>query len=712
MSGRRRKTLSPTLFPFLAVLVCTLGTLILLLALVAQNTSDAAQQIAETAAQERTHVPGQLTVGDVELLVEEEEFRLGELISFREAQTGDLEDRRNQLAHVEDHMRRIRQRLKQIGEAMEQAMSDDPPSAATAEELKSLNEQLVQEQLVVKKLREEIKTAKPRFVIVPHQGPNGTERRPIYLECTAKGVTIWPEGVAITRTQLEQTSRHANPLDDALRAARYHAMQQYGDAIPPYPMLLVRPEGVDSYYAARAAMLDWDDQFGYELVPSDVNLAYPNPDPAMRERMEYAINQALDRMTQQSIARSIRGSGSRSPAGPGGTGGNFDRQTSASGAGQSPAPSGPAAVAESPYGGAGSVGSHTVQPPEPVKPVPRLSVSQMDRQGRQSGFRDHRMFPTRTYGRSGGGEPSPITSEAAKRRLERQLQDSASSFVEVDSDRDLNQAAMTAVDQIATGTNSGSTNSGSPDQTQPRPNTHDANALGFQNPSSGGADSQSAMLAQGNADSGGRQRTSGKASAQTDDNPAGIGPMAGGPTGMNRLDQPKVSQRMKAGQPADGQALNAASQKPASSEQAKSRKPGSLVQRNGADWALPSSVVLARGNEIVRSVRLQVHADRFILLPDAGMRQSETFLIEPDGVNLATLQLATSVRDRIERWGAAAPGARWSPRLKVDVMPGAELRYDQWSRLMTGSGLPIQRTGDAQDGGYTQAENNPRGERK
>lgn len=70
MSGRRRKTLSPTLFPFLAVLVCTLGTLILLLALVAQNTSDAAQQIAETAAQEPTHVPGQLTVGDVELLVE------------------------------------------------------------------------------------------------------------------------------------------------------------------------------------------------------------------------------------------------------------------------------------------------------------------------------------------------------------------------------------------------------------------------------------------------------------------------------------------------------------------------------------------------------------------------------------------------------------------------------------------------------------------
>jgi len=46
MSRRRGKTLAPSLFPFLAVLVCTLGTLILLLALVAQNATDAAEQQA------------------------------------------------------------------------------------------------------------------------------------------------------------------------------------------------------------------------------------------------------------------------------------------------------------------------------------------------------------------------------------------------------------------------------------------------------------------------------------------------------------------------------------------------------------------------------------------------------------------------------------------------------------------------------------------
>ena len=82
-------------------------------------------------------------------------------------------------------------------------MGDEPAPSATVEELEKLKQEISEEGLVVKKLREEIETAKPRFVIVPHQGPNGTTRRPIYLECTSKGVTIWPEGVVITSWQLE-----------------------------------------------------------------------------------------------------------------------------------------------------------------------------------------------------------------------------------------------------------------------------------------------------------------------------------------------------------------------------------------------------------------------------------------------------------------------------------------------------------------------------
>ncbi|MCA9140204.1 MAG: hypothetical protein KDB00_25710 [Planctomycetales bacterium] len=686
MSGRRREKLSPTLFPFLAVLVCTLGTLILLLALVAQNTSDAAQQIADakaasTAAKvEAEDGPEQLTVGDVQLLVEEEEFRLTELVSFREAQTGDLEDRRNQLAHVEDHMRRIRERLQQISDAMEQAAEEHPTPATTDDELASLKTQLVQAESVVKKLRDEIKTAKPRFVIVPHQGPNGTDRRPIYLECTAKGVTIWPEGVAITQWQLEHSSSSANPLDDALRAARYYAMQEYGDKIPPYPMLLVRPDGVETYYAARSAMLDWDDQFGYELVPTDVSLAYPTPDPVMKQRMEYAINQAVNRVTQQSIARSVIGPGSRYPglpSDPGAPGGYADRPTG--GEGNGAGDSGNIYEGESGAGQGGTAVNRIAEASSPAVPqkFPRLSVSQMDQQGRRSGFRDHRMFPTPIYG-SGGGQTA-VTAEDAKRRLERQLEDSASTFSSVDAERALDQAATTAVDEIAGG--SGESN----DQT-------DGGSMWLNSAPGGTGNSESEMMADGNSDAGGGQRINSSATGSS--TPSGFGSQGGGMTGIQQNQQP-VSQQMQSQQQAssaDGKNVASSSnlaQQPSSNSQ---RVPESLVQRTGVDWALPSSIALGQGNEIVRSIRIQVHMDRLVVLPSAGARISETFSVAEAGVNMATLQMATAVRNRIERWGAAAPGARWSPRLMVDVMPGAEKRFMELERLMTGSGLPIQRS--------------------
>ena len=49
----------------------------------------------------------------------------------------------------------------------------------------------------------------------------------------------------------------------------------------PYPIMLVRPEGIAAYYAARAALDSWGSDFGYELVGSDWELKYPQPDPQL-----------------------------------------------------------------------------------------------------------------------------------------------------------------------------------------------------------------------------------------------------------------------------------------------------------------------------------------------------------------------------------------------------------------------------------------------
>ncbi len=131
--------------------------------------------------------------------------------------------------------------------------------------------------------------------MVPYEGPNQTHRRPIYLECRADAVVLQPEGIELTEADFEGPLGPGNPLAAALRAAREYMLAQRDfdpQAGEPYPMLLVRPEGISAYYAARAAMKSWGGDFGYELVGDDWKLAYPPPDPRLADVVRQAIASA------------------------------------------------------------------------------------------------------------------------------------------------------------------------------------------------------------------------------------------------------------------------------------------------------------------------------------------------------------------------------------------------------------------------------------
>jgi hypothetical protein len=115
-----------------------------------------------------------------------------------------------------------------------------------------------------------------------------------------------------------------------------------------------------------------------------------------------------------------------------------------------------------------------------------------------------------------------------------------------------------------------------------------------------------------------------------------------------------------------------------------------LVRREGTNWALPRNVATANGNAIVRTIRVQCYPDRFVLLPSRGEGRVEMFGLSDGDINRATLRLATAVRDRIERWGAALPGGRWQPRLDVEIMRHGEQRFHQLRILMSGSGVEVE----------------------
>ncbi len=225
MSGRRRQALSPSLFPFLAVLVCTLGTLILLLALVAENATDAAEQSAkakrqaaiESAKEPKRPALPRLNADVVASMIEEEQFRVEQLVAFRDKQTADVEQRRDQLTHLEDHITRLREKLKRLSDEVDLATGEAPTNIIDQNAIVELNKEIDEQQKTIAGLRATAKNKTPRVVIVPHKGPNGTDRRPIYIECTEQGVTVWPEGAQITTLQLSDAVASANPLDAALR---------------------------------------------------------------------------------------------------------------------------------------------------------------------------------------------------------------------------------------------------------------------------------------------------------------------------------------------------------------------------------------------------------------------------------------------------------------------------------------------------------------
>ena len=152
------------------------------------------------------------------------------------------------------------------------------------------------------------------YAIVPYEGPNQTRRQPIYLECRADAVILQPEGIRLTESDFEGPLGPGNPLAVALRAAREHLLArrdfdpQVGE---PYPLLLVRPEGINAYYAARAAMKSWGFDFGYELIDDGWKLAYPPPDPRLAEVLRQVI--ATARVNQaRLVAAAPREYGSRS----------------------------------------------------------------------------------------------------------------------------------------------------------------------------------------------------------------------------------------------------------------------------------------------------------------------------------------------------------------------------------------------------------------
>lgn len=631
MSRRGRKTLSPSLFPFLAVLVCTLGTLILLLALVAQNATGAAEQnarekqVAQAKLEAAEAAPKQrrLLATSVDELIEEEKFRVAQLVAFRDQQTAEMGERRDTMTHLDDHIERLREELQRLSDEVDRAMDETQEPEADEETLIKIRAKITAEEEQIAKLKSEIGSASPRVVIVPHKGPNGTARRPIYLECTSDGLFIRPEGTRVTIPQLENSTRSANPLDAALRVVRMHAMRTYGDTSPPYPLLVVRPDGIETYGAARKAMRDWDDQFGYELVPDGIELAYSQPDDNLRERIETAVRETS--LRQRALMANSIGGGNGSGSGLVRGGANGGRAT----------------------------GSN--------ERFPTLSAAALDRAGRTNGFRSHEGDYTLP-----GANYADQQSQSSSRRRRNGTSYSASNAAgtgagtppsDLPIDQWEDEMRVAARELRGADGNTGEVTEMLSGESASQSNS---TGKGDQPPSTDQASNDRQSSSDGRASTAGGSRSTGSQSSPSPQQQAG----------------PNSSSNQSNSEAASQTAMDVSPKR-------------EMVRRRGADWALPDHMAGRSGNSIVRTIRVECFEDRFVLLPPGQGGATQMFGFSDNNIDRASLELATAVRDRIDQWGAALPGGKWQPTLDVQVAPGGVTRFYQLQKLMQDSGIEV-----------------------
>jgi hypothetical protein len=291
---RPRAKLEVSTFPFLAVLLCVMGSLLLLLFIMDRRAKIAARyRVSEElhARKERTKAEEDARQVEWEkakqalhqtLLAQQDEL---DAASKGVAQNLD-EACKNmtlvQARHVglERNIKAEADRIGAIQFDIERRNADLKDAAKketmTKAELIEAARELAELEQAFRHLKSLKTQEQQTYSVVPYRGKRGDARPPIYIECVRDGVIFHPEQKTLTDLYFTPSSVHAEverrsgPL--ALQASKPPSDAQKG----PYVLFLVRPDGIGNYYRAQSALKGYQLDFGYELVDESWVLDFSN----------------------------------------------------------------------------------------------------------------------------------------------------------------------------------------------------------------------------------------------------------------------------------------------------------------------------------------------------------------------------------------------------------------------------------------------------
>jgi hypothetical protein len=678
MARRARETLSVQLFPFLAVLVCVMGSLIFLLLVSAKKLRAAAVAKAVAAAHIVIDEPLAPEFGDesppvvwVEpepvvaaatlvttaeapvtpkldrAALEAERAALQATWAARVAELASTVDARQQRLNrerllalaaqrqIDELQQQLLQQELELSRLMGQVSADEDRVPASAAERAKLEAEIAKLRARLKELQSQQQESASRFSIVAFEGKSGTTRKPILIECTATGIRFLPEDVVLTPADIEGATPRANPLlAGTMALMAYWSQAPAAQRDPPYVLLVVRPDGTFAYYIAMKLLSSLKQPFGYELVTDDVELALPPVDPQARELLTEAIRRSQEQRVQMQQAGrgGFGGSGSS-----GSSGGRFTDESAGGGLGDSAGP---------PGGGSGQSGG---------KPAGA---------GTANGSSGRRFDLAELEGGAQVGERSWQNIERFGGQEHRQRR------------------------QGTPGTGSGETTTGTPDPRSGEVRTSAPRASTGTSPNAGQPPRR--------LDEGANVRES------TESLSAGAPPPGEDPAGPNAQGTAESS-RSGMNRPASTAARTTAS------SQATGGTSGELPDADAEPAPFP-----AFGPAQVRRVRQQEAALPYEQLqrrkwgphePGASIGvekpvviriDSDHFLVEssspipiPEGADRVEIfdRLLTTIDQQAQGWGQPGVGFFWVPKLKFVISPGGNSVYERIAPLVAKSGL-------------------------
>lgn len=723
-----------SLFPFLAVLLCAMGGLIVLLVAIARNSQNQAA-LASAVAARQSHAEA---LAARETLA----WRIQKIRASREATAAQLAEARTELSHLEDHARR----LAAEAEAAERALADGEKSAtAELQNVDQLRRQVDDAVVLVKQAEQDLARAAAdkrqmpeSYAIIPFEGPHQTRRRPIYLECQADAILLQPEGIKFVEADFEGELGPNNPLAVALRATREHLVSTRAvnpdNAGEPYPLLLVRPDGIGAYYAARSAMSSWGTDFGYEFIDQDWKLAFKSADSTLADKVNRAVVDARRHQAELALVAprlaplerkatfrpspngglererggtgSSRGAyavgrpGGRGNGGPVGTGRGYSSHvaeannnglggTGGSAAGQG----GSSGWGDSPHGGGYGSGF------TPGSNAPGGSSAYGGGVTTIGSARDPYSGSASPGGN--GGPPGPNPYVVAGEALANQGTYATSNPLGGGTPGGPAGAGGSAGGS-ASGATSGSPSSGSsadasgkaaPIGTRSTPGagpSGEPSKTPFE--TEGRAFAQSGTPNAG-ASTAGTPSTAGSRSFTVDMGAARGSPAAGGGNGGGggpggNGSPPDAG--MSGGMPSPSFQFNQGqhnSQSEKDKQAAKRRE--SLAKARGHNWGLPNSSQSAV--PLARPIQLECYADRLVLRAERGdkLHTNKTILLSEHTVDSVD-ELVSRIWEHIDGWGIAGRGMYWRPILSMHVAADGNQRFADLQAILADSGLEIR----------------------